>query len=309
MIVKFYSMIKNIQALLLLLIFSTISYAQIKRAPVKYNEDSLKTVKHDTVDEHYVEFTGQKFFTLKFGVNTFPFGSNSVDYFTGNMPNQADFQYGRGYEIKGNYGVYFNENFALEWNLHAIIGAKNGLSFRDSDSSISISVSNSYSVNSFLTGPSITYQSKGEYWFPYARVGYLFGASQKNIVENINIFDNTGSSYFGKLKLNSSEFGGLTTGYTIDLGIMKKIDKKHLLFVEIGYNSLNQTFKNGSLDVASFNGNDVLNTFTTQQKETIFVDKLTSSSNNDPNKPLEVLKEKTILNSIGIKFGCKFLLN
>lgn len=308
---KFCVMKKFVSSILLILIVSSFSVAQIKRAPIKYHEDSLKTVHHDTIDEHYVEFNGIKFFTLKFGVNSFPFGSNTVEYLAGTAPNnyvgQSDFQYGKGYEIKANYGKYISENIGIEWNFQALIGGKNSISYRYSDSSLNLSVSSSYSVNSFLTGPSVTYQSKGEYWFPYFRAGLLLGFSQKNINETAHVFQNSGG-YIGKFKQITSEYGGYTTGYTIDFGIMKKIDKKHLLFVEVGYNNLNQSFKNATVDEATFNGNDVLYSYSTQEKETIFVDKLSSTSNTDPNKPLEIEKYKTILNSIGIKFGCKFLL-
>lgn len=310
---KIYIMLKSTYSLIFLLLFSIVGFSQIKRSPVIYNEDSLKTAKHDTVDEHYVEFTGLRFFTLKFGVNSFPFGSNSVDYYAGMSPNnyiaEQTFQYGKGYELKANYGKYLTENIAFEWNLQAIIGAKNGLSYRFSDSSLVYSASSSYSCNSYLTGPSVTYQSKGNYWFLYARAGALFGVSTKTIDENYNVYDNNGGGYYGKFKFNTSESGGITSGYTIDLGIMKKIDKYHLLFVEIGYNSLTNTFKNATLNTGTFNDYDVLYSYDTYEKETVFVDKLTNTSNTDPNKPYEEVKYKTILSSIGIKFGCKFLLH
>ena len=75
------------------------------------------------------------------------------------------------------------------------------------------------------------------------------------------------------------------------------------LFGEIEYIGL--SIKSGSATVTeyTFEGNDMLPSFKTFQKEVEYVDEIDSSVKFDPDKPSQALKQKAPFSSFGLNIG------
>jgi len=138
---------------------------------------------------------------------------------------------------------------------------------------------------------------------PYARIGIVIGIGSV-LTDNDYMFD--GENYVEKYKYS----GGIAFGLSSALGIQFELGKSALFFTELCMVNMSYAPTKGEVILAEENGVDILSTYTTRERETVFVNEITyyDDSNPSDNEPAENLKQKLPFGSFGINVGVIILI-
>lgn len=247
--------------------------------------------------EKYISFSSG--YSFKAGsVNAVNFnntsmGNNAITY------EQINLSLGRGLNVCGAFGMYFNKNVGLDFGINYLLGSKTTAT----DEYIGGKTELTYSGNMLRLNPSLVFRAESNKLKPYARFGVIVGkgsinAQYKDVDE--------GDILLLKLKLN----GGLAFGFSSAMGINYMLNEKISLFGEINAVNMSYAPSRGKVTEASFNGVDALPNMTTSEKEFEYVNSYTETFNSTPpdSEPTKSLKEKFPFGSIGLNIGMKISL-
>lgn len=208
--------------------------------------------------------------------------------------------YGGGINTSLNVGYMFNEHVGAELGLNYLLGNKvtqDEVTF-GGFSSTTITQSNQFRIN-----PSLVISSGGKL-AAYGKLGLVVPVAGSTITE---YRDNAGNAQ------DIESAGSFSFGYQGALGVSYSISEKLSLFGE--FSGVNLRIKSKSQTVTSFSaiGIDVLGLMTTYDKETVYVDQLSNSSNNSSynanyseNSAKEELANTSNYNAQFINIGVKF---
>ena len=103
----------------------------------------------------------------------------------------------------------------------------------------------------------------------------------------------------------------MAIGGNAGLGVLCKLNKEMTFFGEINMVNLSYAPTKGKVEVATYNGIDVLSNMTTSQKEMVYVDSYTYFDSNPPalSDPAIRIKSKMPFGSAGITLGMRICFN
>lgn len=227
---------------------------------------------------------------------------------TSNTSSSSENIYGTlGSGIQANLtpGYMFGDHFGIELGLNGFFGSKTTI---DETSVPSGDFTHTQSSNQFRISPAFIIKSGGEKISAYARTGLvlpLMGSVRSEISNSTN------PGAITEIELNTT--GKVSLGYTGAVGVNVHFGDKFGFFAEVGANSLRVKSKETEITKYTVNRTDVLGNMDTYDKETVYVDELTNSSNNtgtnptgtDQNSAKEELREVANFSNFFIQVGFK----
>ncbi|MEY3418227.1 MAG: hypothetical protein RL711_1305 [Bacteroidota bacterium] len=298
--------------------FALTSNAQIKRNRITYgdeNADNKDTAKkYDSSNEIiYQDKLDYKFYlNTNLGYNL-PLGGSSEITQTASSFSLNSLSYGKGGDIAAGLGFYFNKYIAVEFNLGKQYGASQ--SFNSSDQytdtvnglaqQVTIRANTAYSADILKINPNIVLRYPGKFISPYMKFGTIIGLSTRQEIQNYD------HQLYGNFIWTYKDISGSGIGLTSSIGVEKMVYQGlGFLFVEMNYVALNQTYESGSMTSATLDGTNILGGYSVASKEYIYVDTIDKNYTiTNTNVPRQELKKLFNCNSIGFKFGVKFIIN
>ena len=223
--------------------------------------------------------------------------------------------------VKGSYGSGINFNAAAGYKFSPFIGVDLNISYlmgKEFSSTSTIETGNnsifevgeSTKSKGFFFAPAIMFMAGTENIRPYGLVGFIAG-SLKVEDETILFTDNTDTQ--AMYTVNTEVKGDFAFGFRGGLGVDFNISDRFSIYVEGIFNSIAYYPKSSEVVVADIDGDDVLSDLTVRQRETVYVDEITTTSINgaiqiDPDEPLQELRSPRPLSSVGVNVGLKIKL-
>ncbi|MBK0401960.1 outer membrane beta-barrel protein [Adhaeribacter sp. BT258] len=214
---------------------------------------------------------------------------------------KVNVNYGKGITAGGTVGYMFNEHVGAELGIGYLIGGKNELKDIRTNNGNSESYESEVSSRMLLLQPALVISAGMEGINPYARLGLV---AAKGSVTGTDINMGDGDKYEQETKLS----GGWGLGLQAGLGVEFKMSDNMAFFSEVTMNNLSYSPDKAEVTKASYNGKDVLGEFTTNDKETEFVDDYSFNSNDQPSdsEPDKSSKFNMPFSSVGVGVGIKF---
>jgi opacity protein-like surface antigen len=211
---------------------------------------------------------------------------------------QVNVSLGKGVSLGAAIGVMFNENIGAELGISYLLGGKS----KAQDKYIGGTTDYSLSSRMLRVNPSLVLSSNSEKIKPYAKFGVMVGAGS---VFYEFIDNDDGDEVRLLMKLNEGIAAGLTSG----IGATFNSSENIAFYGELNMVNMSYAPTKGEITEATFNGADRLPQFTTNEKETEFVDSYTSTGGNPPDsQPSQSLKQKLPFGSFGLCFGVRINL-
>lgn len=210
---------------------------------------------------------------------------------------------GKGMNLGANIGYMFNSKFGIDLGLSYLIGGKSTFQtiyYRTDDQEFYEDV---FSSKMLRVSPSFIFVADLLKINPYAKFGLVIGMG-KITHDYTYMFDSNGT--FDATDVEELS-GGLALGLTAGIGALYNLTGNISLFGEINMINMSWAPEKGKLIESITNGEDQLPSLSVEEKETIFVDKLTRPYmyQTDPNKPRENLKMHFPFGSFGVNFGLR----
>jgi len=214
---------------------------------------------------------------------------------------------GKGLNFGGTFGYMLNKNIGAELGLSYLIGGTTTQKNASTGSSTNYySTNTDYSASMLRINPSIVIASGLDGINPYAKFGAVIGTG--SFTADVNE-SQTYSSKTSVFKQTTKYSGGLAVGVSASLGASFKLNDKISLFGELALISLSYAPTKGEITAYTENGADKLSSLTTNDKQTDFVDKTTTTSTATPDsQPNQQLKSKYPFGSFGLNIGLKYTL-
>jgi hypothetical protein len=174
-------------------------------------------------------------------------------------------------------GYMFGEHFGIELGLNGFFGSKTVV---DEASVPTGTYERTQSSTQFRVSPAIVIKSGGEKISAYARGGLVLPLIG-SVRSEVNNSTNPAAVTEAELKTT----GKVSLGYTGAVGLNVHFGQKFGFFAEVGANSLRVKSKETEITKYVVNGSDQLGNMDTYDRETVYVDELTNSSNNTGTNP------------------------
>lgn len=206
---------------------------------------------------------------------------------------------GLGFTLRG--GSRINDNLSAELGFSYLLGGK---VITDEASSPSTQSSTEVKGTQIRVLPSLRFSGKNEGLHLYGRIGLVLpvGVTSKS-TQTTSGTDIGGNAQETILKRDRTN--AFAIGYFGAIGVSIKIADNMQFFAEAEHISLRTKQKTAVLTDYTVNGSSQLESLTTQQKQTEYVDELTSSDNTKIDEPLRVRAITQNFSSIGLNFGIK----
>lgn len=246
----------------------------------------------------YVSFnTGYALSTTKDAIGTSSKTFSNGDFKTANIYGS----YGVGLPFTLRGGMKLNDNLAVELGASYLLGTK-----ILKDEAIAPSSENKTEVTSsqIRVLPSLIFSGKNEALHLYGRCGLILPVGGKSKSEKVTIGPDLGGNS-SKTVFKEEITYGFSIGYFGAIGASVKVADNMHAFVEVEHISLNVKKKTNVLTEFSVNGSDQLGTLDIQQKETVFVDEVTSGDNTKNSEPLKMRAEAVNFGTVGLNIGIK----
>lgn len=256
---------------------------------------------------------GQKL-SLQFSAGYgFPFASqriavNSVT--TGNPQSSTTTQtnvyasLGGGVNVSAGIRWLFSSNVGLDLNVGYQSGS-NAETFSSQGVGTPVNTESEYSSSSFILSPTLVFIARTEGLRPYGRIGLSLATVEMTIERSDYLFTSSGIHTINRKLLHT---GDLTAGVCGGAGVLFGQTKALKVFAEIVVNSMSFYPTKGEMTRYLEDGKDLLITLDTNQRYADFVDQVSSTTPNDPNKPSQALKFDVAMSSVQVNLGVSFVL-
>lgn len=209
--------------------------------------------------------------------------------------------YGVGLPFSLRAGSKVNENLTAELGFSYLMGTN---ITTDKSTSPNTESTSKVKGNQIRVMPSLMFTGKNEALHLYGRIGLILpvGASSKSeqVTLGQDIGGNSSETIFKYDRTNA-----FNIGYFGALGVSVKIADNMHFFAEAELINLRMKQKTATLTEFTVNGEDKLETLTTQQKQTVYVDEVTSEDNVKINEPQTVRAQTQNFSSVGLNIGIK----
>jgi len=215
---------------------------------------------------------------------------------TGTITKNIYGSYGQGFNTHLKLGFMFNDNMGIELGVSYLFGASQTI-YKDS---FALKEAKSSGLR---LAPQLVYKLDNGF---YGRFGMIIPVLGKTVVtdnDDKSLFLVGGLPVVGKKESTIETKGSFSIGFIGAIGYGFALNDNMTIFGELEYIGL--SIKSGSATVTeyTFEGNDVLSTMKTSQKEYEYVDEIDSSVKSDPDKPTQKLKQKAPFSSFGLNIG------
>ncbi|MBT8327224.1 MAG: porin family protein [Bacteroidia bacterium] len=222
--------------------------------------------------------------------------SSSLD-FSNEKRENVYYSFGEGIQVKLAYGHMFTDVFGVELGVSQLLGTEHESSGEYSwGKYISKQKANLTTIN-----PSIVYLFSSNKVSPYAKFG--LSGTLGTIKDS---YEYESGSY--KNLMESETTSKFNWGITSALGASLKLNDNLSLLGEASF--MSSTFNPKKLITTKYeiDGEDQLSEMTTREKETVFVDKVTTDNDEEPNdnQPEEYPSFKLPMSNLAFTFGIKY---
>lgn len=216
---------------------------------------------------------------------------------------------GKGMNFGASFGYMFNKNLGAELGLNYLLGGKTSATYTDHSTYIDVSGTNSnsstekeeYSAKMFQINPTLVLAGGFEKWNPYGKFGVVLGFG--SIYNDLTYSDSDGDNWTGQIKMNE----GMAFGFSGAFGVQYALNENLSLFGELNLISMSYSPNKGEVTEYTFNGVDMLDTFSDEEKQIEYVDKISENSNSTtPSTINQELRTSYQFSSIGLKVGLAF---
>ena len=211
----------------------------------------------------------------------------------------VDVSFGKGFNCGATYGYMFDKNWGFDLGLNFVAGCTQKINTIESGYTNSLQLSSGM----IRLCPSIVYLIPFKDIKPYVKLGFLI---------------NTGDIYYKLVQtyqyndydVNTVMNGGVSTGYTVNVGMLIKLYGKISFFGELSFVKLSYKPAKGTIESYNLNGIDTRDKLATKEKE---IDYVISNPNSTANpaldsQPCKALQFNTTLDNIGFNIGFRFNL-
>ncbi len=209
--------------------------------------------------------------------------------------------YGTGINATLKAGFKHTQNFGVELGTNYLYGLKK--TTKDF-SGVNSSTLEKTQTSQLRIMPGIVLETSNAALTIYSRLGAVIPLMGKTFTESKNVIT-TGSSTNETITKRETNYG-LSLGYYGAAGVSLKIKEKLKVFAEVELVTLKIKKKSTILTQETVNGSDVLDTYTTSQKETEYKDSYNSADNTDTSRPRSVRTSKVNFNGASINIGIRF---
>ena len=208
--------------------------------------------------------------------------------------------FGQGFNIIPKLGYMFNDNFGFELGIDYFMGAK--LTLNESSTTIQEG-----QATGLILAPQFVMRTESGL---YSRVGIFLPVAGKTVVTYSNS-DWEGDGSNEVFNMEGERRGSFSLGLVGAIGYNYGLSDKMDLFVEVQYSYL--SMKSGTYEHTKYEigGVDILASMDVYGKQTVFVDEITTSSNNeyvnpmyyDKTKPKEDIRNTAPFSALGLNIG------
>jgi hypothetical protein len=237
----------------------------------------------------------------------FDLGESSYSDVNKNVPLSL----GKGFNAGASVGYMFNKFVGAELQLNYLIGASTSAESSYTDTDIDNGMTTSYtekyttslSSNMFRATPTLVVKTGFDKINPYAKLGVVLGFGSTTIEQ-----ESTGTGFDQTMKMEYT--GGVAIGLNASVGVLFETEGMVSYFVEVNSVNMNHSYTTGEITEYKVNGMDELGSLSTSDKEVVFSDETTYSSDEEPNEnePSQALKTSLPFGSIGLNAGVRFNL-
>jgi hypothetical protein len=208
--------------------------------------------------------------------------------------------FGKGINLGGSIGYLYTRNLGVELGISYL----SGLNTTGTGTYLDRIETNTFNANMFRIIPTFVFSAGYEKINPYLKLGLIIGVG--SFTHTYNVTYPSGYVLLTDYKWN----GGMAVGFTSALGATCKLNTNLSLFGELNLISLNYSPQKMVITAASDNGTSVLESMSTHDKETVFVNSYTVDRNNtvDPTKPNTTIRVSFPFSSLGINVGIRINL-
>ena len=201
---------------------------------------------------------------------------------------------GNGFNAGLGFGHMFNSNIGFDIGFNFVTTTK----FNYFYSNYAETINQSLYGNMFQFIPAIVFATRVKNFQLYARLGLVLGIGTVDV----------GYYYHDSVETNVDTwkyYGGLSIGYNTVLGVAYLINRNLDLFAEASFFTIYDIPTNGVLLDHVYNGKDIMDQLSTQEKNIIIKSSYNNSDNNDPNKPSIRSPEKYSFNNVVANVGVR----
>lgn len=215
--------------------------------------------------------------------------------------------FGEGFRYGGNAGYRFTTRLGVEMGINYYRSNSKTMVQTISDN-VSVFKSEGQITAFDLVPALVLYLGEVKDFEPYTKVGVIVPVSGKLEIETNAV---AGSAIvFRRDQINPNP----TIGFQAVLGTSYKIHKNIAAFAELEYRNFTVHGKDKEATAYTVNGVDRLNTLSTAEKYTNYVDYLDTNSNHadfntiDPDRPKEELSSYVSISGLGLTLGIRYTL-
>lgn len=210
------------------------------------------------------------------------------------------FSLGAGLNFGGALGFVINDNLGFEIGGDYLISNKISCLQESTLSGVVKSTSKTLYSKNFQLTPTFVLSTDYETINPYGKIGFVIGFGKVYLDEEI-------TQPLGHIK-NYWEFNnGVIPGLKLNAGVDIRFSETFGMFAEFGYIQLSFKPSGYSIVKATYNDENILDTYTISQQEIIYVDSyiFNYSVSPDPNTPTKEARQNFPFASFRINIGGK----
>lgn len=236
---------------------------------------------------------GMAFASSKNTIGTKNVTTSSGDFINTNIYGT----FANGINITFNGGFKNSQHFGFDLGVNYLLGNKSIIGEVESP----VSEGQTTIQNTLLRiMPGVTFSTDNSALTLYSRIGLVLPVFSNSVREQT--LTSSGTTTFQK----TEGTGAFSIGYFGAIGVSVKVADNLKIFGEAEAINLQIKQKTDVLTEYTVDGADQLGGFYTQDKETEYVDEVTSSDNTDLNKPRKILAGMLNYNSLGFNIGIRF---
>ncbi len=205
--------------------------------------------------------------------------------------------FGNGLQFSLRGGFKMSQNFGFELGVSYLSGFNSTVRDATGPNSSDIIKAKSTQVN---LKPGVLFETSNDALTLYSRMGFVLPVGGKTTVNQETEFTGT------QTNIKTENTGAFSLGYFGGAGVSIKMGDNLKVFVEVESVNLRIKQKTSVITEYSVDGSDQLSSLSTQNKETEYVDAVSSSDNTDINQPRKILANTTNFSSFGFNVGVRF---
>lgn len=212
--------------------------------------------------------------------------------------------FGQGLNTALTLGYAFNDNIGFEIGGSYAFSGGIDTEYDESSDFYTYEGKANMKASMFQLSPRLVFNLNSESKLnPYMKIGATLGLGSKITMTGEEVFRSDFDS--DMVEFTIVQNGGMALGFNAALGANYGLTENISIFAEASFLSLSYAPTDREITQYEYNGVDELKELDKSDRETIFVDKLGTSSNTNDNEPSEELKVYQPFSNLGLSIGLK----